>query len=61
MNRFPRDKLGDVLPPIFVSFSAKPIAIRILGVAKLNGRWGLVLRGYVYDMILPSKQLPVQS
>ena len=49
------------MPPILVPFSAKRIATQILVIAKLNGRKDLVLRGYVYDVILLSKQLSVQS
>ena len=49
------------MPPILVSSSAKRIIIRILVIPKLNGRKDLVLRGgCVFNMIFPSKQLPVQ-
>ena len=44
-----------------VSCFTKRIAAKILVIAKLNGRKGLVLRSYVYDMIFPWKQLPVQG
>ena len=56
--------LGDswlYMPPILVLSSAKRITTQILVIAKLNGRKDLVLRGYVYDVILLSKQLSVQS
>ena len=46
--------------PILVPSSPKGIATQIL-VAKLNGRKDRVLRGCVYDIIFPSKQLRVQS
>ena len=49
------------MPPTLVPFSAKRITTQILVIAKLNGRKDLVLRGYVYDVILLSKQLSVQS
>ena len=47
--------------PILVSSSAKHIAAQILVIAKLNGRKDFVLRGFVCDIIGPSKELPVQS
>ena len=40
---------------------AKRIATQILIIAKLNGRKDFILRGFVYDIIRPSKELPVQS
>ena len=49
------------MPSILVSSSAKRIATQMLVIAKLNGRKDLVVRGCVYDIIFPSKQLPVQS
>ena len=48
------------MSPILVPSSTNRIATQILVIAKLNGRRNLVLRGCVYDMIFPSKQLPVQ-
>ena len=47
--------------PILVLFSAKRIATQILVIAKSNGRKDFILRVFVYDIILPSKKLPVQS
>ena len=49
------------MPPILVPSSAKRIATQILVIAKLNRRKYLVLRGFVCDIIPPSKELPVQS
>ena len=49
------------MPPILVPSSAKRIAAQVLVTEKLNGGKALVLRGCVYDMILPSIQLLVQS
>ena len=49
------------MPPILVPFSTKRISTQMLVTAKLTGRKYLILRGCVYDMIFPSKQLPVQS
>ena len=49
------------MPPILVPSFAKRIATRILVIAKLNERKDLVFRGCAFDMILPYKQLPVQS
>ena len=49
------------MPPILAPSSAEHIATQILLITKLNGRKGIVLRGCVYDMMLPRKQLPVQS
>ena len=46
---------------ILVPSSAKRIATKILVIAKLNGRKDFVLGSWVFDMILPSKQLTVQS
>ena len=47
--------------PILVPSSAECIATQILVIAKLNGRKDFILRGFVCDIIRPSKQLPVQS
>ena len=49
------------MPPILVPFPTKRIATQMLVTAKLNGGKDLILRGCVYDLIFPSKQLPVQS
>ena len=49
------------MPPILVPSSAKRIATQIVVIAKLNGRKDFILRGFVYDIIRPSKELPVQS
>ena len=49
------------MPPILVPSSAKRIATQILVTEKVNGRKGFVLRGFVCDIIRPSKKLPVQS
>ena len=48
------------MPPILVPSSAKRIATQILVIAKLNEREGFILRGFVCDIILPYKELPVQ-
>ena len=56
--------LGDswnYIPPILVSSSAKRIATQILVIAKLNEREDFILRGFVYDIISPYKELPIQS
>ena len=56
--------LGDsrnYAPPILVSSSAKSIATQILVIAKLDGRKDFILRGFICDIIRPSKELPVQS
>ena len=55
-----RDGWND-MPPILVPFSAKRIGTQILVNGKLNGRKDFILRGFVYDIIHPSKELPVQS
>ena len=48
------------MPPILVPFSAERIATQILVIAKLNGK-KIILRGFFFDIIRPSKKLPVQS
>ena len=56
--------LGDswnYMPPILVPSSAKRISTRILVIAKSSGRKDSILRGFFYDIIRPSKELPVQS
>ena len=49
------------MPLILGPSSAKRIATQILVIAKLNGRKGFILRGFVCDIIRPTKELPVQS
>ena len=49
------------MPPILVPSSAKRIATHIVAIAKLNERKNFILRGFVRDIIHPSKELPVQS
>ena len=49
------------MPPILVPSSAKRIATQMLVIEELNGRKDFILRGFVCDMIRPSKELPVQS
>ena len=49
------------IPPILIPSSTKRITKQILVIAKLNGRKDLVLKGCLYDMVFPSKQLSVQS
>ena len=41
--------------PILVPSSAKRIATQILAIAKLNGRKNFILRGFICDIIRPSK------
>ena len=56
--------LGDsrnYMSPILVPYCAKRIAVQILVIEKLNGRKDFILRGFVCDIIRPSKELPVQS
>ena len=56
--------LGDswnYMPPILFPSSAKRIATQMLATEKLSGRKYFVLRGFVCDIIRPSKKLPVQS
>ena len=43
--------------PILVLSSAKCIATQILVMAKLNGRKGFILRGFICDIIRRSKEL----
>ena len=52
------------MPPILVPSSAKRIATQILVITKLNERllnYDLILRGFVCDIIHPTKELPVKS
>ena len=54
--------LGDsrnYMPPILVPSSAKRTATKIVTIAKLNRRKDFVLRGFVCDIICPSKELTV--
>ena len=46
------------MPPIIVP-SSKRIATQMLVTEKLNERKDFVLRGFVCDIICPSKKLPV--
>ena len=48
------------MPPILVPSSAKRIATQILVIAKVHEK-KIILRGFVCDIIRPSKELPVQS
>ena len=47
--------------PILVPSPAKRIATQILVIVKLHGRKDFILRGFVCDIIRPSKELTVQS
>ena len=49
------------MPPILVPSSTKLIATQMLVIEELNGRKDFILRGFVCDIIRPSKELPVQS
>ena len=49
------------MPPILVPSSAKCIVTQILVIAKSNGRKNFILRGFICDIIRPSKELAVQS
>ena len=44
--------------PILVSSSAERIATQTLVIAKLNRSKDFILRGFVCDIIRPSKELP---
>ena len=46
---------------ILVPSSAKHITTQILAIVKSNGRKDFLLRGFVCDIILPRKELSVQS
>ena len=48
------------MPPILVPSVAKRIATQILVMAKLKGRKDFILRGFICDIIRPSRELPVQ-
>ena len=64
MTRIYISILGDSrnnMPPILVLSSTKRIATQILVIAKLNRRKYFMLRVFVYDIIRPSKALPVES
>ena len=49
------------MSPILVPSSAKHIATEMLVIEKLSGRKDFVLRGFVCNVIRPSKELTVQS
>ena len=49
------------MPPTLVPSSAKRNATQTLVITKLNGKQDFTLRVFVYDIIHPSKELPVQS
>ena len=51
------------MPPILVPSCAKRTATLMLVIKKLNGRIDLdfTLRGFVCDIIRPSKELPFQG
>ena len=49
------------MPPILIPSSAKRIVTKVLAIAKLNGRKDFILRVFVWDIVRPSKELPVQS
>ena len=49
------------MPSILVPTSAKRIATQIAVIAKLNVKKYFILRGFICDIIRPSKELPVQS
>ena len=56
--------LGDVrnyISPILVPSSAKRIVTEILVITRLNERKDFILRDFVCDIILLSKELLVQS
>ena len=54
------DNMYILLLPILLPSAAKRIATRILVITKLNEIEDLVLRSFVFDMILPSKHLPFE-
>ena len=45
------------MPPILVPSSAKRIAAQMLVTGELNGRKDSILRGFVFDIIRPNKDL----
>ena len=49
------------MPPVLVPSSAKRIATQFAVIAKINERKDFILRGFVCDIIRPSKELPDQS
>ena len=49
------------MPDVLVPSSAKRIATQILVTANLNERKNSILRGFVYDISRPCKELHVQS
>ena len=60
LNKNTRDSWNYMPPILFPSFT-KRIATQMLVTEKLSGRNDFVLRGFVFDIIRPSKKLPVQS
>ena len=59
-----RYKLGDgqnYMPPILIPPSAKRIAAENVIIAKLNGRKGFTLGGFVCDIIHTRKELSTRS
>ena len=64
MDSLQYSKLGNsrnYMPPILVPSSAKRIKTQTVVIAKLNGKKYFILRGFLCDIIRPSKGLPVQS
>ena len=59
-NSLPGDS-RNYMPPILFPSSAKRIATQIVVIANLNGSKDFILRGFVCDIICPSKELSVQS
>ena len=56
--------LGDsrnYMTSILVPSSDERIATQVLVITKLNGKKDFILRVFVCDIILPSKELPAQS
>ena len=49
------------MPPILVPSSDERIVTQVLVITKLNGKKDFILRVFVCDIILPSKELPAQS
>ena len=49
------------MPPILVPSSTKRIVTQNLVIAELNVRKDFILRRFIYDIIRPYKELPVQS
>ena len=49
------------MSPVLVLSSAKRITTQILVYVKLNARKDFILRGFVCDIIRPSKELPIHK